>query len=99
MSTDTAAQVRYRSTLASTGARAFGLQGLLLALAAFLLPAAALVGGRVVFLVVAASAGVASPTFSAYVKAAMLPGLPAALAQLAALPPLAAWWVRRERRA
>lgn len=64
----------------------------------FLCATAALAGGRLVFLAVAASAGVALPTFSTYVKAAILPGLPAAVAQLVSLPPLAAWWVRHERK-
>jgi len=60
--------------------------------------ALAVVAGRVVFVVVALSTGAATPGVSAYLKAALLPGLAAAAAQVALLPLVARWWIRRESR-
>lgn len=57
----------------------------------------AIAGGRVVFMAMALATGAATPTVPAYLRAALLPGLPVALLQIALLPPLASWWVRRER--
>jgi hypothetical protein len=37
-------------------------------------------------------------TLGHYLALALLPGLPAALAQLVVLPLLARWWVRREEK-
>lgn len=58
---------------------------------------AAVVGGRLVFLAVMVLTGAITTTLPVYLENAMLPGLLAALAQVAVLPLLSAWWVRRER--
>lgn len=64
----------------------------------FAATAGAIVAGRAVFITVAAATGVAGDAaFSAYLRAALLPGLAAAAAQVALLPLVAGWWVRRER--
>lgn len=55
----------------------------------------ALVGGRVVFLLVAVATGATGPSFVDYVVAALVPGLIAALGQLLILPLIARRWVRR----
>lgn len=62
---------------------------------AFTSTAAALVGGRLVFVAIAVATGATKPTLPLYLQAALLPGIAAALAQLALLPLLASWWVRR----
>ncbi|MCZ2392028.1 MAG: ECF transporter S component [Acidobacteria bacterium] len=60
--------------------------------------ALAVIGGRLVFIaIVLSTAAVAQPFFE-YAKAALLPGIPAAIAQIILLPLLATWWVRRESR-
>jgi hypothetical protein len=57
---------------------------------------AALLGGRVLFVGVMLASGAMAGPLADYVRSALLPGLPAALAQALLLPPLAGWWVRRE---
>jgi uncharacterized membrane protein len=64
----------------------------------FVAALASLLGGRLVFLAAVLLTGALTTSWSAYLAAAMLPGLPAALAQAALLPLLARWWVRREQR-
>lgn len=60
--------------------------------------AAALIGGRLVWLGMAWATGRLAGAWGAALQAALLPGLPAALAQFALLPLAAGGWVRRERR-
>jgi hypothetical protein len=60
--------------------------------------ALAIVAGRMVFVTMALATGSATPTVSAYLKAALLPGLLAAVAQVLLLPLVARWWMRRESR-
>ena len=60
--------------------------------------ALALGAGRLVFVAAALVTGAATPTVPAYVRAALLPGLVAAAAQIGLLPLLARWWVKREER-
>lgn len=52
-------------------------------------------GGRVVFLAFVLIAGSVTVPFGEYMIAAMLPGLPAAVAQLLLIPIAARWWVAR----
>lgn len=59
---------------------------------------AAVIGGRVVFLAVMVFTGAISTSLPAYLQAAMLPGLLAALAQVVLLPLLAHLWVTRAHR-
>ena len=59
---------------------------------------AAVIGGRVVFLAVMVFTGAISTSLPAYLQAAMLPGLLAALAQVVLLPLLAHVWVTRAHR-
>lgn len=59
--------------------------------------AIAIVAGRLVFVAMALATGAATPTLTAYLNAALLPGLVAAAAQILLLPLAAQWWVRRER--
>lgn len=61
----------------------------------FLATAMAVVGGRLVFLVAAIATGASGPSTSEYVRAALIPGFAAALAQVLVLPLVAKWWVRR----
>ncbi len=60
--------------------------------------ALALIGGRLLFVAVAAASGAVGGPILEYLKAALVPGLPAAIAQLLLLPPIAGWWVHREQR-
>lgn len=60
----------------------------------FACAALALLGGRLLFVAIAVATGVTASGFVAYLERAMLPGLAAAVAQMVALPLLAAWWVR-----
>jgi len=60
--------------------------------------AVALVLGRAVFVCVAAIGGVAAANYLGYVKAALLPGVPAALGQILLLPLAGNWWVKRAHR-
>jgi hypothetical protein len=53
-------------------------------------------GGRVVFILVVVAMGAYTGPFLSYLQAALIPGLIGLVAQVAALPPLASWWVRRE---
>lgn len=64
---------------------------------AFLSTAFALILGRAIFLAFVMIAGSVSQAFGAYVTAAMLPGIIAAIAQILTLPLLAGWWVKRSR--
>lgn len=52
-----------------------------------------LIGGRIAFLSVVLLTGAISLPFLQYLQTAMLPGLPAAVAQVALLPIIAKWWV------
>lgn len=64
----------------------------------FAATALALTGGRLVFVAVAWATGAAGDALLPYLTSAMLPGLPAAAAQILLLPLAARWWVRRESR-
>ncbi len=64
---------------------------------AFLSTAVALVIGRIVFVAFVVFAGSVSQPFAAYMAAAMLPGVFAAIAQIITLPLIAGWWVARSR--
>ena len=59
---------------------------------------ASVIGGRVAFLAVMVVTGAITTSLPAYLQAAMVPGLVAAVAQVLLLPPLAQAWVSRERR-
>lgn len=59
---------------------------------------ASVIGGRLVFLAVMVVTGAITTAFPVYLQAAMLPGLPAAVAQIVLLPLIAGAWVRWERR-
>jgi hypothetical protein len=59
---------------------------------------ASVIGGRVVFLAVMVFTGAITTSLSAYLAAAMVPGLIAALAQVVLLPLLANAWVKREQK-
>lgn len=50
--------------------------------------------GRVVFVATVVIAGSVSQPLAAYLQAAMLPGIIAALAQMVTLPFIARWWVK-----
>ncbi|WP_396626389.1 ECF transporter S component [Luteitalea sp.] len=58
---------------------------------------ASVIGGRLVFLAVMVVTGAITTAFPVYLQAAMLPGLPAAIAQVVLLPLLANVWVKWER--
>jgi hypothetical protein len=75
-----------------------GLARQALRLNAFASTAFALVVGRIVFVAVAVTTGAAVPNLPTYLRAALIPGLPAGAAQILLLPPLAQWWVRRQSR-
>ena len=64
---------------------------------AFVAAAAAVIGGRIVFVVMAMLTGAVGPSAIEYVRAALLPGLAAAAAQVLVLPFIAGWWVQRRR--
>lgn len=64
---------------------------------AFFSTAVALVVGRIVFLAFVVIAGSVTQAFGTYVVNAMLPGVFAAIAQIATLPFIAGWWVSRGR--
>lgn len=57
--------------------------------------AIALIGGRIVFLASVLTLGSVSQPFGEYLMAAMLPGIPAAIAQLVVLSMAAKWCVER----
>jgi riboflavin transporter FmnP len=59
---------------------------------------ASVIGGRLVFLAVMVLTGAITTAFPVYLQAAMLPVLPAAVAQVVLLPFIANAWVRWERR-
>lgn len=54
-----------------------------------------LAGGRIVFLIAALLIGWITTSFGSYLASAMLPGIPAAIAQLLLLPLIADKWVSR----
>ena len=58
---------------------------------------ASVIGGRLVFLAVMLATGAIATPFGTYLQAAMVPGLPAAVAQAVLLPLLAKYWVKREQ--
>ena len=60
--------------------------------------AVALIGGRLVWLGMAWAAGRLAGAWGDVLRAALLPGVPSALAQFVLLPIAAGGWVRRERR-
>ena len=66
-------------------------------LSSFLSVTVALVAGRIVFVASLLLGNVVTADHSAYFRAALLPGLVAALCQIAFLPLLGKWWVRQER--
>lgn len=59
----------------------------------------AVLGGRILFVGAMLASGTIVGPLADYLRNAMAAGLPAALAQVLLLPPLAAWWVRRESQA
>lgn len=59
---------------------------------------ATVVAGRLVFLAVMVFTGAITTPLPTYLENAMLPGALAAVLQVATLPLLAQWWVRRESR-
>ena len=65
---------------------------------AFAAVAAALVAGRLVFLGIRLATGSLVGPFAESARAALLPGLPAALGQLVLVPLAVGGWVRRESR-
>lgn len=58
----------------------------------------AVAGGRVLFVALALATGATGGAPLPYLKAAVLPGLAAGLAQVVLLPLAAGWWVARERK-
>ncbi len=64
----------------------------------FVSAAGALIGGRFVFVGIGLSTSAIAGPLPGYLRAALLPGLPAALGQLLLLPIVAGGWVRRENR-
>ncbi|MBA2355766.1 MAG: ECF transporter S component [Acidobacteria bacterium] len=58
---------------------------------------ASLLGGRLLFVAVMVLTGAVVGPLGDYLRAAMVPGLAAAVVQALVLPPLATWWVRREQ--
>ena len=60
--------------------------------------AVSLIGGRIVFLAAALLMGSLSMPFGDYLLTAMLPGIPAAIAQLVILSLAARWWVDQDRK-
>lgn len=58
--------------------------------------ALAIIAGRLVFVATALLTGAATPTLPAYMRAALLPGLAAAVGQTVLLPLVARWWIRQE---
>lgn len=59
--------------------------------------AISLIGGRIVFLAAIFAIGSVSSTLTTYLQTSMLPGVPAAIAQLVLLSLAAKWWVGREQ--
>lgn len=72
--------------IAGAARQIFGLNG-------FLSAALALIGGRIVFIATALIIGSINAPLGEYLTAAMLPGIPAAIAQLIVLPIIANWWL------
>jgi hypothetical protein len=61
----------------------------------FLATGLAVIGGRLVFLLVAVATGASGPSVLEYVGVALVPGFAAALTQVLVLPLVARWWVQR----
>jgi len=57
-----------------------------------------ILGGRLVFVATVLLTGAAGGPLASYLKAALAPGLAAALAQVVLLPLISAWWLKREER-
>lgn len=53
-----------------------------------------LLGGRIVFVLLAAATGLIANSFEEFLRTSMLPGLPAAIIQLVIIPLMAGEWVR-----
>ena len=64
----------------------------------FISAAIALLLGRIVFILCVLLSEAVAANQLEYFQAAMLPGLAAAVCQIALLPLLAEWWIRQERR-
>jgi len=64
----------------------------------FVSVAVALVLGRIAFVIAVVLGGAVTANYLVYVKAAFLPGLAAAVGQVALLPLLGNWWVRQAQR-
>lgn len=62
----------------------------------FVATAMAIVVGRLTFLIVAFATGATGPAFVAYLLAALVPGIAAALGQVLVLPLIASWWVKSD---
>lgn len=58
--------------------------------------AIALIAGRILYVISVFALGLTGNDLSAYLAASMLPGLLAAAAQVAILPSIAKWWVKKE---
>jgi len=65
----------------------------------FLAVLASLIIGRLLFIAVVLMAGSVSQPLTAYLQAALVPGLIAAAGQIALLPVIARWWVKNSRTA
>jgi niacin transporter len=64
----------------------------------FISAAIALLLGRIVFILSVLLSGAVAANQLEYFQAALLPGLVAAVCQIALLPLLAEWWIRQEKR-
>jgi LytS/YehU family sensor histidine kinase len=64
----------------------------------FVSAAIALLLGRIVFILFVLLSGAVAANQLQYFRAALLPGLVAAVCQIALLPLLAEWWIRQEKR-
>jgi niacin transporter len=60
--------------------------------------ALSILGGRLVFVGTVVLTGAAGGPLASYLQAALLPGLGAAVAQIALLPMISTWWLKREKR-
>ena len=62
---------------------------------AFISVATAVVVGRIVFALIVLFTVTPSASFGSYFQAALVPGIPAAIAQIVFLPLIAGWWVKK----
>lgn len=67
------------------------------ALNAFLSVALAVIAGRILFAITVLATVKAESSFGVYFTAALIPGIPAAIAQIISLPLISGWWVKRAR--